>query len=322
MDLEILVITFNRAAELDRTLTALHASPFARCRVSVLDNASTDATPEVCARWAERFPDLRVVRHRRNVGGGPNYLRAIELTRARYTWVLADDDDLDFARCGDVVAALEEGTVDLLAVGGPGHDEWPTGRTSLRRIWDRGGRVYSVLTFVPSLVFRTELFTDFDMADGYRHVDMLFPQFPFVRRQLARDATIHVAEHPIVHRGGWSVPGSHLWFFVRWVRNCHTIDDRAEVKRAIYGIEPSRTRWISVLAQGIMLERAHFPERLLGELGELRRTLVGEQKLLLLLFAPLAFGPRGAYKRLQAWNRRRAGLPGEHADSHSLEERP
>jgi glycosyltransferase involved in cell wall biosynthesis len=322
MDLEILLITFNRAAELDRTLAALHSSPFAGCRVSVLDNASTDATPEVCTRWAERFEDLRVVRHPRNVGGGPNYLRAVELSRARYTWVLADDDLLDFSRCEDVIAAIDEGEVDLLAVGAPGLETWPKGRTSLGAVWAQDGRVFSVLTFIPCQIFRSELFTDHDMADGYRHVDMLFPQFPFVRRQLERDATVHVAHHPIVQRDGWSVPGSHLWFFVRWVRNCLTISDRDTRRGAIYGIEPSRRHWTFVLAQGIMLERARHPERLIAEIAELRRTMVGEQKLLLLLVAPLAFGPRTLYLRLQRWNRRRAGMPEEYTQSHTLEERP
>jgi hypothetical protein len=101
-----------------------------------------------------------------------------------------------------------------------------------------------------------------------------------------------------------------------------TIEDRATARRAIYGIEATRSRWIAVLAQGIMLERARFPERVAEEIGELRRTLVGEQKALLLACAPLALGPRRAYLRLQRWNRRRAGLPEEYTQSHSLEERP
>lgn len=320
-DLEILLITFNRAELLDRTLGQLHASPLAGCRVSVLDNASTDATPEVCARWAERFEDLHVIRHRLNVGGGPNFLRAIELAQARYTWVLADDDELDFSGCGDVLAALEEGTVDLIAVGGPGMDAWPTGRTSLGRLWADGQRVFNVLTFIPCLIFRTELFSARDLSEGYRHVEILFPQFPFLRSQLERDATIHVAEHPIVGRGGFSVPGSHLFFFVRWVRNARTLARREDAKQAIYGTEPTRARWIAVLVQGIMLERARFPERLLGELAELSRTLVGEQRLILLACAPLAFGPRRGYLALQAWRRRRLGLEGEDP-SHTLEDRP
>ena len=290
--------------------------------MSVLDNASTDATPEVCARWAGRFADLRVVRHARNIGGGPNFLRAVELSRGRWTWVLADDDRLDFSGCEDVVAALEDDAVDLIAVGAPGMEDWPSGRSTLRALWAEGRRVLFALTFIPSLVFRTELFSDRDMSDGYRHVELLYPQFPFLRRRLEEDAPIHVAASPIVEREGVTLPEGPLWFYLRWACNCLTIQDPADRRRAIYDTGLSRRHWAATHVQAVMLERAWFPDRVRGELVELVRVLRGAQRLVLLAAAPLTLAPPAAFDRLWRWNRRRIGLSVDDAIHHSLEERP
>ena len=319
MDLELLVITFNRAAELDRTLARLHDSPFAGCRVSVLDNASTDDTPAVCARWAERFDDLRVVRHRLNVGGGPNYLRAIELSRAAYTWVLADDDDFDFSDTADVIAAIDEGEVDLIAAGSPGREDWQPGRTTLRRLHAEGERVFTVLTFVPGIIFRTATFTDQDMADGYRAVDDLYPPFPWLRRMFAADASILVPRAQLVRRVGATTPGSHLYFLTRWVRNCRPLPGRVLRRQVIYRLEPSPLAWFGVLVAAAAIEKAEFPERVWPELRELLGSVEREQRLLVALAAIPALLPGALLRRL-----RRVLRPGsvEGDTFHDLADRP
>src|SRR4051812_28649789 len=116
-DLAIMVFTYNRADNLRRTLEQLEDSPFAACRITVLDNHSTDHTPDVCRAFEGRFPRYRVIRHRVNIGLGPNYLRGVELSDARYSWILSDDEDFDFSDCSDVIEAIEEGEVDLFSLG-------------------------------------------------------------------------------------------------------------------------------------------------------------------------------------------------------------
>ena len=319
MDLELLVITYNRAAELDHTLARLHDSPFAGCRITVLDNASPDDTPAVCARWAERFGDLRTVRHRLNVGGGPNYLRAIELSRAAYTWVLADDDDFDFSATDDVVAAIHEGDVDLIAVGSPGRAEWRPGRTTLRRLHAEGARVFTVLTFVPGIIFRTATFTDQDMADGYRAIDDLYPQFPWLRRLFATDATVLVPRGELVRRIGATTPGSHLYFLSRWVRNCRGLPPGAVRRRVVYGLEASPLHWFGVLVAAVAIEKAEFPERVWPELRELLGTVEREQRLLVGIAALPALLPGALLRRLRRVLRPRSN---EARTFHDLADRP
>jgi GT2 family glycosyltransferase len=85
--LEVILVTYNRARYLETTLQQLAKSPVAGCRFSIIDNASTDDTPEVCARFAQQFPNFHVRRNRFNVGISGNYLRALETAQAEYTWI-------------------------------------------------------------------------------------------------------------------------------------------------------------------------------------------------------------------------------------------
>lgn len=54
----LLLYSWNKAESLDRTLRSLAASDIGGARIKVLDNGSTDATPDVVRAWAERLgPD-------------------------------------------------------------------------------------------------------------------------------------------------------------------------------------------------------------------------------------------------------------------------
>lgn len=304
--LEIFVITYDRAAALEHTLSCLADSPFAGCRLIVLDNHSRDATPEVCARMAKRFDDMRMVRHPRNVGASGNYLRAVEMASTPYAWVLCDDDELDFSDCDDVIAAIEQDAVDLISVGAPGREDWTPGTTSCRALMARGGRVFYVFSFTPNTIYRTELFDEPSLSEAYRTIDTLYPHLAFVRRQIERDASLHVSRNQIVRRGGITVPSSHLFWFVRWVRCCVAFRERELRRVTIYETQPRRSWWLIDLASGVAQEKLYFPERVWPEVGELVLRLRGRQRLAALAAATLALVPRRVHaagkalvKRLQ-----------------------
>ena len=81
-NLEIIVITYNRAELLGTTLDRLAASPFSTCRITVLNNASTDHTQQVVWQKQSLFTNLRLVSNVVNIGGDANILRAVELATA------------------------------------------------------------------------------------------------------------------------------------------------------------------------------------------------------------------------------------------------
>lgn len=291
--LELLLITYNRADDLRSTLERLAESPFGDCRLTVLDNHSTDATPQVIEEMAQRFPDLHVIRHPRNIGGTPNYLRALEVATKRYAWVVADDDDFDFSLCDDVLAAVEEGEVDLIALGAPGREDWSGGRTTLNGLRSQGRRVFYVFTFIPNTIYRTELIDDLLLYRCYEMVPTLYPHFAFLREMLERDATVHVSNRQIVLRRGTSLPSSHLWWFVRWVRCCQSLPDKHMRREAIWETNLTRRAWLLDRAAAVAQERLYFPARTGEEIFELLRTLRGAQRAWFLLLAPLAILPVG-----------------------------
>jgi glycosyltransferase involved in cell wall biosynthesis len=310
VDLELIIPTFNRAADLRDTLERLAASPFARCPVTVLDNASPDATPEVCAELAPRFADLRVVRHARNVGGPANLLRAYELARATYAWVLADDDDLDFADVQDVLDVLEEARADLVSLGAPGRDGWPNGElTSVRELLRTGRRFFHIFGFVPNTIYRTALFDDAALSEGYLEAGHYYPHFPFLRRQVEdRDALVYVSRADVVRRRGLARPSSELDWLLNWVRTCQTVRDPRLRAQVIAGTTATPLRWFLALGGAIALERLERPHLVWRQVAELALLLRGTQRAQLLAAAPAGLLPRGLLRPLLHWGARRAGV--------------
>jgi len=108
----ILLYTWNKAADLDATLASLFASELGGARVVVLNNGSTDATPQVLAAWAGRAGEnLRRVDLPVNIGApaARNWLAALPEARAAETLAYLDDDvDLPRDWLGRLGAALQQ----------------------------------------------------------------------------------------------------------------------------------------------------------------------------------------------------------------------
>lgn len=93
--LSLCLATYNRARYLERYLThhldALEADGI-DYELVVSDNASTDETPEILARYAARYPRMRVSRQTQNVGAYPNILTTLHQARGEVVVSIADDD--------------------------------------------------------------------------------------------------------------------------------------------------------------------------------------------------------------------------------------
>ena len=93
--LSLCLATYNRARYLDRYLTH-HIEAFEAAGIDyeivVSDNASTDETPQILARYAERHPRIRVIRQARNLGAHPNILETLREARGEVVVSISDDD--------------------------------------------------------------------------------------------------------------------------------------------------------------------------------------------------------------------------------------
>jgi GT2 family glycosyltransferase len=92
---EILLYSWNHASELDRALAALADSHLASCVLTILDNGSSDTTPDVLQAWQNRLgTGMRRVCLPTNVGApaARNWLLSLESSRTA-DWVVFIDDD-------------------------------------------------------------------------------------------------------------------------------------------------------------------------------------------------------------------------------------
>jgi rhamnopyranosyl-N-acetylglucosaminyl-diphospho-decaprenol beta-1,3/1,4-galactofuranosyltransferase len=85
------VVTYNRSATLRHCLTGMAGQTRQPDGLLVVDNASTDDTPEVLAK---EFPSAHVLRLAENMGGGGGFEAGMrEAVRLGYDWAWLTDDD-------------------------------------------------------------------------------------------------------------------------------------------------------------------------------------------------------------------------------------
>lgn len=291
--LEILLITYNRCDYLSDTLKSLAQSPFKECHITVIDNCSPDATSETVAGFNDRFPNLSYLRNRVNISGNPNYLKAIELSISEYTWILCDDDFLDFSDCNDVIEAVESGTFDLVEVGATEKDGWPRGTaTSVVKLLDQGIDYYFRMSFFPAFIFRTSLFDSACFCWGYKHIDHLYPQFEFLDKSVREDFSIYLARKRIVTRNDVNDQSfSPLVWYASWLTCCRTISNSKVRSLAIDDATADRG-FFKCLGFWTVLDRkmnddGEFWLRIIG----IFNTLNGRQRFKYLLVLPFVFLP-------------------------------
>lgn len=86
--LSICIPTYNRAHVLEKTLQSIVHNPsllLHDIEVVISDNCSTDATYDMCSRYAERFPET-IFYHRttHNIGGDYNFYHVLSLARGAF----------------------------------------------------------------------------------------------------------------------------------------------------------------------------------------------------------------------------------------------
>lgn len=105
---------YNGERYLAAAIESILAQTYGDFELLLCDNASTDATPEICRRYAAADPRVRYVRHPENLGAAENYNVAFRLARGRYFRWAAHDDLLEprlLERCTAELDAAPESVV-------------------------------------------------------------------------------------------------------------------------------------------------------------------------------------------------------------------
>ena len=100
---------YNGAGFISRTLDSVLGQTFGDLEVVVIDNASTDETPDIVRRIAAGDPRVRYERNDRNIGIPRNFERAYRRSRGTYFKWHAHDDLLAptfLERCVEVLDTI------------------------------------------------------------------------------------------------------------------------------------------------------------------------------------------------------------------------
>lgn len=94
--LSICIPTYNRDRFLDEALASIAAQgALDNVEVVISDNASSDDTQAVVARWRDKLPcALNYFRFDANQGADANFLHVIAIANGEYCWLLGSDDKL------------------------------------------------------------------------------------------------------------------------------------------------------------------------------------------------------------------------------------
>lgn len=106
---------YNGATTLAAALDSLLGQGFADFQLLISDNASTDATPDICARFARADERVVYVRQPRNIGVGKNFAAVLERADAQYFMWAAHDDLWEPTFVGTLVEWLEREPQSALA---------------------------------------------------------------------------------------------------------------------------------------------------------------------------------------------------------------
>lgn len=209
MKLEICIPTFNRPANLQRTLARLLPQLRDDVGIAILDNCSE---PPVEPLNDER---VRLIRNRVNIGGDANILRCFEACEADYMWLLGDDDAVASDAVDRILASLSEfpsavfhgfklsekrATTRLTT----GLREFIEAISFLGDMWLISNGVYHVASFHPSLPV------------GYRFAYAYAPHLALLLETLSRSNAPAVISRDSVVTGNDANSDNMGWSIVRF----------------------------------------------------------------------------------------------------------
>ena len=208
--LAIVLITFNRAQQFEKTLEILLAtdSPVKNCHFTILDNRSTDETPEIADRCAKAHPNVEHIINTFNVGGNANIAKALELYGSKaYHWIICDDDVYDWSGWSDVEDAMLRGE-KLICVGDRYLPKDKVGRLN-------PAVQLQQMTFLPSIIYGPDTITDTVIRNAYDNTFALFPHLAPVITHINHGGKIYVAKHGIVCPGEYGTDISYTRGYVK-----------------------------------------------------------------------------------------------------------
>jgi glycosyltransferase involved in cell wall biosynthesis len=153
------VFAFNEEGTLEEAVRDVRAALVdqdRRFEILVVDDGSTDRTPAIAAELEARWPEVRLIRHGRNLGPGSAILTGIRNSRNDVICFHAADQQLDFREVSGFIPLLDDHDIVI------GSRSGRPGYTRMRML---SSRVYIELA---QRLFGLEGYDDFNFLYLYR----------------------------------------------------------------------------------------------------------------------------------------------------------
>ncbi|MHA1799870.1 MAG: glycosyltransferase family 2 protein [Candidatus Helarchaeota archaeon] len=106
---------FNGGKNLVSALDSLLNQTFKDFILIISDNASTDATEEICRRYQQKDPRIKYYRNKKNIGATNNFQKVLDLAESQYFMWAAHDDLWEPSFVSDLLEILEKDKESVLA---------------------------------------------------------------------------------------------------------------------------------------------------------------------------------------------------------------
>lgn len=108
MKLSFCIPTYNRKLYLEETVRSILNQRDFLVEIVISDNHSTDGTEELAHSLHKDYPNITYYRWDEEVECGRNLLKAVELARGEYCWLMTDDDRVEEGGVQHVLSILKQ----------------------------------------------------------------------------------------------------------------------------------------------------------------------------------------------------------------------
>jgi glycosyltransferase involved in cell wall biosynthesis len=206
---EPVIITYNRASCLKKTLANFMSAGFNICKVHILDNASTDETEQVVREVQKQWPALIYHRNLYNIGGNANILRSLEIACSEYHWVIGDDDEwlMNEESLNELATVLQNGEADIVRLG------WLVSNKS-RGTLIEGSQLavaenlfFASVSMISATIVKRDLLMHY-LPQAYQGISASYPQLvPIIRSIEERNVKVHSLNKTLMYHTPSAKPG-------------------------------------------------------------------------------------------------------------------
>jgi hypothetical protein len=239
--LEPVIITYNRAEMLKKTLSAFMQAGFSKAKIHVLD---------IVACFQKNWPQLIYHRNPYNIGGNANILRSLEITDTDYHWVIGDDDTwlMDNKNLTELSSILEHDKADLIRLGWLVPDK---NKGTLKNVLDLNEEedlLFCSLSMISSVIIKRQIVCQY-LPQAYQNIANSYPQLVSIICSLdEKPIKIYSLAHDLMRHQPSKIPNyfmGDLEWFACWFRSSRIFTNPILQKKfiseiAIYSTKSTR----------------------------------------------------------------------------------